>query len=176
MSLRIVLVRHGLSSFNVEHRIQGRDDLSSLTEEGVQQALAAGAALADLPFDAAYSSPLQRARATAGHLLNAQGRGLSSVVEDDLLEIDLEPWSGLLRRELRERFPSQEAVWRTAPHTLELRRSDGSTYAPLPELMVQAARFRALLLERHGMALEGGDQSVLVVAHNAILRCLMLTL
>ena len=31
MSLRILLVRHGLSSFNLEHRIQGRDDLSSLT-------------------------------------------------------------------------------------------------------------------------------------------------
>ncbi|MBM5828590.1 MAG: phosphoglycerate mutase family protein, partial [Cyanobacteria bacterium M_surface_7_m2_040] len=27
VSLRLVLVRHGLSSFNVEHRIQGRDDL-----------------------------------------------------------------------------------------------------------------------------------------------------
>jgi len=176
VSLRIVLVRHGLSSFNVEHRIQGRDDLSALTHEGVNQACAAGAALAAVPLDAAYSSPLQRARDTAAHLLSGHGQGLEPMLENDLLEIDLAPWSGLLRRELRERFPSQEAVWRTAPHTLELQRSDGSSYRPLPELMAQAARFRALLLERHGAALEGSDQSVLVVAHNAILRCLMLTL
>jgi len=42
VSLRIVLVRHGLSSFNLEHRIQGRDDLSALTGQGVEQALAIG--------------------------------------------------------------------------------------------------------------------------------------
>ena len=64
MSLRILLVRHGLSSFNLEHRIQGRDDLSALTEEGLQQAAATGAALAELRLDAAYSSPLRRARHT----------------------------------------------------------------------------------------------------------------
>ena len=176
VSLRLVLVRHGLSSFNVEHRIQGRDDLSSLTEIGVEQARAAGSVLADVTFEAAYSSPLQRARDTAAHLLAAQGQGLSAGFDDELLEIDLAPWSGLLRMELRERFPSQEAAWRTAPQTLVLERPDGSTYRPLPELMGQAARFRARLLERHGAALEGSDQSVLVVAHNAILRCLVLTL
>ena len=176
VSLRLVLVRHGLSSFNVEHRIQGRDDLSSLTEIGVEQARAAGSVLADVTFEAAYSSPLQRARDTAAHLLAAQGQGLSAGFDDELLEIDLAPWSGLLRMELRERFPSQEAAWRTAPQTLVLERLDGSTYRPLPELMGQAARFRARLLERHGAALEGSDQSVLVVAHNAILRCLVLTL
>lgn len=65
MSLRILLVRHGLSSFNLEHRIQGRDDLSTLTETGVQQALATGEALRGLAIDAAYSSPLRRAHDTA---------------------------------------------------------------------------------------------------------------
>ncbi|MEX1323573.1 MAG: histidine phosphatase family protein [Synechococcaceae cyanobacterium] len=176
MSLRLVLVRHGLSSFNVEHRIQGRDDLSSLTDVGVEQARATGTVLADVPFAAAYTSPLQRARDTASHLLASQGRGLSPSLDDDLLEIDLAPWSGLRRRELRERFPSQEAAWRTAPQTLELERPDGSSYRPLPELMEQAARFRSRLLERHRVALENTDQSVLVVAHNAILRCLVLSL
>ena len=75
MSLRILLVRHGLSSFNLEHRIQGRDDLSSLTDEGVKQALATGEALRDLPITAAYSSPLRRAKDTASALLAAQGGG-----------------------------------------------------------------------------------------------------
>jgi len=42
VSLRIVLVRHGLSSFNLEHRIQGRDDLSELTEAGADQARRSG--------------------------------------------------------------------------------------------------------------------------------------
>ena len=34
MTLRLIFVRHGLSSFNKEGRIQGRNDLSTLTKEG----------------------------------------------------------------------------------------------------------------------------------------------
>ena len=99
MSLRILLVRHGLSSFNLEHRIQGRDDLSSLTEAGVKQALATGEALRDLTLDAAYSSPLRRAHDTATTLLAAHGGGLEPQLDQDLLEVDLAPWSGMLSRD-----------------------------------------------------------------------------
>ena len=176
VSLRIVLVRHGLSSFNLEHRIQGRDDLSSLTEEGQRQATRCGEALADLRFEAAYSSPLQRARRTAELLQQARGDGQPLAFRDDLLEIDLAPWSGLLRQEVRERHPEQERTWSEAPHTLTLQRPDGSAYQPLPELMAQARRFLDALLERHRDHLAGPAASVLVVGHNAILRCVLLQL
>ena len=115
MSLRILLVRHGLSSFNIEHRIQGRDDLSSLTEEGVKQALATGEALRDLSIHAAYSSPLRRANDTATALLAAQGGGLEASLDDDLREVDLAPWSGLLSSEVQERFPEAYRVWKQQP-------------------------------------------------------------
>ncbi len=176
MPLRIVLVRHGLSSFNLERRIQGRDDLSSLTEEGVEQARQAGDALAGLPFAAVYSSPLRRARHTAEALLECQGKGLTALFDDDLLEIDLAPWTGLRVDELRDRDPQGERLWRQAPEQLELQRPDGSPYRPVPELMEQAGRFLSGLLERHATHLDPAAPSgtVLVVAHNAILRCLVL--
>ena len=177
--LRIVLVRHGLSSFNVEHRIQGRYDLSSLTASGQSQACATGAALRDLYLGAAYCSPLRRAADTALLLLAEQGQGLVAKQEEGLLEIDLAPWSGLLREELRERYPEQEQQWRQAPELLELQRPDGSPYLPLQELIDKARQFRHLLLERHAAALiddQAPPQTVLVVAHNAILRCLVLHL
>jgi phosphoserine phosphatase len=158
--LRIVLVRHGLSSFNVEHRIQGRDDLSSLTASGQSQACATGAALGDLNLAAAYCSPLRRAADTARLLLAEHGQGLVAEPTEGLLEIDLAPW-------------------RQAPELLELQRPDGSPYLPLQELMDQAQQFRHLLLERHAAALiddQAPPQTVLVVAHNAILRCLLLYL
>ncbi len=177
MPLRLVLVRHGLSSFNREHRIQGRDDLSTLTEDGAAQARAVGRSLAELSFDAAYSSPLRRAHDTASLILSEQRSAPPLERNDDLLEIDLTPWTGLLRSELRERFPEQERLWREAPHTLELSRADGSSYRPLPELMEQAGRFCAGLLQRHRDAVDGERQAtVLVVAHNGILRCLLLSL
>jgi len=171
LPLRIVLVRHGLSSFNLEHRIQGRDDLSNLTEAGQLQARRTGEALAELAFDVVYSSPLQRASATTAALLASHGTPLPPLYDDDLLEVDLAPWSGLLRSEVRALDPEQERRWREAPETMELRRADGSRYRPVPELLEQAGRFADRLLARHG-----DEGTVLVVAHNAILRCLVLHL
>ena len=175
VSLRILLVRHGLSSFNLEHRIQGRDDLSSLTEEGVKQALATGEALRDLAINAAYSSPLRRAHDTATALLAAHGGSLEPTLDDDLREVDLAPWSGLLSSEVQERYPEAYRVWKQHPEQLQLERADGSRYAPIPELMEQARRFADRLLECHHPA-SVEPQTVLVVGHNAILRCLLLTL
>ena len=168
--LRLLLVRHGLSSFNLEHRVQGRDDLSCLTEQGQRQAHATGAALQDLPIQAAYSSPLRRAHQTAAILLAAQGGSMTAQLDDDLLEVDLEPWSGLLSSEVRERFPDQHHQWRHAPEQLELSRAGGGRYRPIVELMAQASTFLDRLLARHS------TDTVLVLAHNAILRCLVLNL
>jgi probable phosphoglycerate mutase len=175
--LRIVLVRHGLSSFNLEERIQGRDDLSRLSDDGVEQARRVGEALAPLALAAVYCSPLQRARETTNQVLAVHGAVCEPQLSDDLLEIDLAPWSGLRRQDIRERFPDQERLWRLSPDTLELDHPDGHRYLPLVELMEQARRFSDDLISRHAAELVATTTStVLVVAHNAILRCLILQL
>ena len=73
VSLRLLLVRHGLSSFNKERRIQGRDDLSNLTDEGHDQARSLGRSLKEVSIDAVYSSPLKRAASTTASLLEGRG-------------------------------------------------------------------------------------------------------
>ena len=174
MPLRLLLVRHGLSSFNKERRIQGRDDLSNLSEEGHEQARALGRSLQDVSIQAVYSSPLQRAAATTASLLETQGGHTPDPVFDDgLLEVDLEPWSGQTIDELMQGSTEAYKIWKQRPMELELQRRDGSSYKPLPELMEQARGFISTLLERHPAT---GNDTVLVVAHNAILRCLMLVL
>ena len=175
VSLRLLLVRHGLSSFNLEQRIQGRDDLSDLSEEGHRQARAAGGALRGLAIDQVYASPLRRAKDTALELLAAHGAGLVPQFDDDLLEVDLAPWCGLRVPDLKERFQAEYQLWATQPESLLLQRPDGSSYAPIGELMDQAGRFKDMLLRKHPPGAAGG-QTVLVVAHNAILRCLLLSL
>ena len=65
MTIRLVLVRHGLSTFNAKGLIQGRTDDSLLTDEGYEQAFKAGEALSNINFDKIYSSPLIRAAETA---------------------------------------------------------------------------------------------------------------
>ena len=131
VSLRLLLVRHGLSSFNVERRIQGRNDLSTLTATGEDQARRMGMALADVPIDAAYSSPLQRAASTTSGILSVRQDGLTPVLDDGLLEIDLEPWSGLTADERAIKDPEGYATWRQRPEALELTRADGTRYLPV---------------------------------------------
>ena len=171
--LRLLLVRHGLSSFNVERRIQGRDDLSTLTASGQAQARRLGQALTDVPIKAVYSSPLKRAASTAAGILETRDDGLEPTFDDGLLEIDLEPWSGLTAAERSERFPDEFATWKKTPETLELIRKDGSRYRPYEELLQQARHFLNELLSRHPA---NSEDTVLLVGHNAILRCLIVTL
>ena len=171
--LRILLVRHGLSSFNRERRIQGRNDLSTLTSEGQEQARQTGKALIGVPINAVYSSPLKRAAATTAELLTSKGGELTPCFDNALLEIDLTPWSGLCRDEVKRLFPDAYRTWQQQPQALVMEREDGSPYKPIGELMEQARGFLRELLQRHPLE---NDETVLVVSHNAILRCLILVL
>lgn len=63
MTATLVLLRHGQSVWNAENRFTGWVDVP-LTERGWLEAEAAGRALADLSFEAAYTSHLQRAICT----------------------------------------------------------------------------------------------------------------
>ena len=89
MTLRLLLIRHGLSSYNRENRIQGRNDLSKLTPEGISQASKIGESLKGLPIHAIYTSPLKRASDTASELLRVHSASKSLIIENDLLELSL---------------------------------------------------------------------------------------
>jgi probable phosphoglycerate mutase len=171
VATRILLVRHGLSSFNLEGRIQGRENDSELSAAGEIQARQLGEALRELPLSAAWCSPLQRAQRTAELLLQSQGCDLTPTPSEGLLEIDLSPWAGLKRSELSQQFPQEERLWRESPAEFQLSRADGSTYYPVRELHAQAQGFWRDLQLLHPPE---QDHNVLVVAHNGILRCLLL--
>lgn len=173
MTLRLLLVRHGLSTFNTEGRIQGRNDLSTLTDEGRAQAVKAGKTLASLTINAIYSSPLKRAAETTQILIEQSPHKVNPIYTNDLLEIDLGSWSGLTKEEVKERFPEAVATWRQKPRDLTIKRKDGSSFKPVEELLKQANIFLEKLFNNH---ISDSDQTILIVAHNAILRCILLKL
>jgi broad specificity phosphatase PhoE len=61
----LVLLRHGQSTWNQLHLIQGQNDEAVLNQKGQEQARLAAAALADHHFDAIISSDLARTLETA---------------------------------------------------------------------------------------------------------------
>ena len=173
MTIRLLLVRHGLSSFNKDSRIQGRNDLSILSEEGRQQAIKTGQALAALSIDAVYSSPLKRAAETTKTILSQFKKDLAPIYTNNLLEVDLEPWSGLTKEEVKESFPVECLSWQKDPKDLTLQRKDGTFYKPIEELLSQANIFLKSLFQKHSLE---ENQTILIVGHNAILRSILLRL
>ena len=172
MTLRLIFVRHGLSSFNKEGRIQGRNDLSKLTKEGQLQAEAAGKTISSIPIDAIYSSPLQRASETTKIIIEQHQRDLQAIYTDELLEVDLGPWSGLTKNEIKNDFPQELSVWQKEPKELTINKDDGTRFQPIKELLYQAEHFLKYLFNTYS----GSNKTILIVAHNAILRCLILKL
>lgn len=78
---KLVLIRHGESTWNLENRFTGWTDVD-LTELGVAQAKQAGLMLKDqgYEFDLTYTSVLKRATHTLWHCLDAMDRTWLPVV------------------------------------------------------------------------------------------------
>jgi probable phosphoglycerate mutase len=152
---RLLLVRHGQSTWNADGRWQGKAD-PPLSELGVRQAEAVAAALAPASpagyeIGALWTSPLARARGTAeivGGLI-----GLDAVVDARLEERDAGEWTGLTRVEIEDAWPGYLADHRRPPG-----------FEPDQTLVVRAL---AALDE-----IETGSRSetVLVITHAGVIR------
>lgn len=151
---RIILWRHGRTSYNLEGRFQGQIDIP-LDEVGVQQADAAATHLAMLEPSAIISSDLSRARQTAEAL--AKRVDLDVEVDPGLREIDAGAWEGLTRPQIEEGWPEDYHAWRRGDF-----------------IAVGGGETRPLLAERVSAAIakqaERLDGTIVIVSHGAALR------
>jgi 2,3-bisphosphoglycerate-dependent phosphoglycerate mutase len=123
---KLVLVRHGESTWNLENRFTGWTDVD-LTPTGVEQAKTAGQLLkADgYEFDLAYTSVLKRATRTLWHCLDEMDRTWLPVVHSwRLNERHYGALQGLNKTDMAKQYgDAQVLVWRrsydTPPPALE---------------------------------------------------------
>jgi broad specificity phosphatase PhoE len=109
---RLILVRHGQSTFNAEGRLQGQLD-PGLSERGRQEALALAPLLGRVRADRVASSDLARARETAELL----GFG-AATFDERWRELDLGDWSGRLAADVRAEVGDDAyAEWRAGRST-----------------------------------------------------------
>ncbi|MGL4884249.1 MAG: histidine phosphatase family protein, partial [Waterburya sp.] len=169
MSTRVIIVRHGQSTYNAQKRIQGRCDESVLTEKGLVDAQTVAQALSEIQIDAFYCSPLQRAKRTAEVIHASLANPPSLQPTDKLLEIDLPLWEKLQKQEVRSNFANEYRQWHTNPQEFKMILEDGKEHYPVLDLYQQAQDFwRATIPQHQG-------QTILIVAHNGINRCLIMT-
>ena len=169
---RIILVRHGKSTYNQERRIQGRLDKSVLTEAGRAGAKQVGDILGSIDFDAAYTSPLQRAKETAEIILSRLTNPPELQPTDKLMEIDLPLWEGMLRQEAIDQFPKAYQQWQQHPDkfSMKIPSPEGEIeHFPVLAVFASARKFWEELLSRHTSG------TILVVGHNGINRALIAT-
>lgn len=90
--MKIYLIRHGETDWNLEGRLQGREDIP-LNEKGREQAAFSGRALRDSNIRLVLTSPLSRARETAEII--AEIIGVNHVfIEEGIIERDFGSLSG----------------------------------------------------------------------------------
>jgi 2,3-bisphosphoglycerate-dependent phosphoglycerate mutase len=123
---KLVLIRHGESTWNLENRFTGWTDVD-LTETGIEQAKNAGKLLKSegYDFDLAYTSVLKRATRTLWHTLDEMDRTWLPVVHSwRLNERHYGGLQGLNKAETAKKFGDEQVlVWRrsydTPPPPLE---------------------------------------------------------
>jgi len=147
---RVLLVRHGQSTWNADARWQGQAD-PPLSPLGEQQALDAARHVDGV--DALWSSDLRLARRTAE--LMGECLGLAVHVDARVRERHAGEWQGCTRDEIEERWPGYLAAGRRPPG-----------FEPDEALLERALAALTALRRDHE-----GD-SVLVVTHGGIVRTL----
>jgi len=155
---RIIAIRHGETAWNVDTRIQGHLDIP-LNDTGLWQARRVGAALADEPVAAIYTSDLQRARATAQAVADTTGAPLT--LETGLRERGFGHFEGRTFGEIEAELPDEARRWRQ-------REPD---YAPAGGESLTTLRTRIAHTVHRLAARHTGEQMVLV-AHGGVLDAL----
>src|SRR6266516_6449171 len=139
MKQTLLLIRHGQTSWNVEHRLPGQTPGVELNEAGRQQAARLTDALTVIPISAIISSPLERAQETARII--AQPRKLEIQFEPDLMDIELGHWTGQSYDELSK----NDAAWKAFVKDPTIGPDDVETFPQVQERAVSAVeRWRKL--------------------------------
>jgi probable phosphoglycerate mutase len=156
---RLILLRHGETSWNVEGRYQGQLD-SPLTPVGLAQAQSLARRLAGEKFAALYSSDLGRARQTAACIAEASGHEVRA--DARLRERHLGIFQNLLKADLKQKFSEEYRLFKSA----------GPDYViPQGESARQAAERGNACLEE--LARRHLGETIIVVAHGGTISSLL---
>lgn len=172
MSNFLVLLRHGLSEWNLQNRFTGFKDVE-LTEQGRQEAAEAGTKIkaAGIKFDRVFTSTLKRANNTARLALDSAGQGDligTMVAHDDLRERDYGDLTGLDKDETRAKYGEDQVhIWR---RSYDVRPPGGECLQDVVENRVRP------YYDTEIKDLVVGGKNVLVAAHGNSLRALLIIL
>jgi len=113
MGVKLFLIRHGQTSWNVEGRYQGSCDIE-LNNTGIQQAELASEYFSRVKFSNIYSSPLKRTMETANIINGRSEEGIET--SDNLKEVDFGKWEGLKFDQINKDYNEDYQKWMEDPY------------------------------------------------------------
>ncbi|HNB47344.1 MAG TPA: histidine phosphatase family protein [Burkholderiaceae bacterium] len=155
---RILAIRHGETTWNVDSRIQGQLDIG-LNDLGRRQAQRAAQQLADEALDAIYSSDLQRAHDTAQAL--AQHSGVALRADAGLRERRFGVFEGRTFAEIDAEWPELALRWK---------RREPDFGAPGGETLAEF--YARCVATATRLAAAHAGQTIALVTHGGVLDCL----
>ncbi|MFN2143580.1 MAG: alpha-ribazole phosphatase [Candidatus Promineifilaceae bacterium] len=156
--MKLILVRHGETDWNMERRYQGQLDVP-LNERGRWQAGRAAQVLAGQPVDYLISSDLRRALDTAEAIGSVCGRKVTA--DSRLRELSYGKWEGLTVTKIKERYDGAYRRWRTDP----------ANHPPEGGEVLAAAARRVEQVWQEIKQVEA--ETVVLVSHGGTLRILL---
>ncbi len=160
--MRIYLIRHGETRGNREGYFRGRADFP-LNENGVSQAKALGNGLKGKKIELILSSPLSRSLKTAEII--AKKIGAEVVIENGFNNINLGPWQGRKKEDIKREYPTEFQTWVSYPEKLRL---DGAEN--VLEVKERSVKTLKILLKRFP---QEGIETFAIVTHRAVLKPLI---
>lgn len=114
--MRLYLVRHGQTPWNVLKKWQGTQDIN-LNETGIAQAIILAKKLTEYEIDIIYSSPLSRAKTTSEIIQKKINKDLK--INKGLEEINFGSWENNTLEELENKYKDSFLEWDLchAPHS-----------------------------------------------------------
>ncbi len=162
--MRLYIIRHGETQWNHVHRLQGWSN-TELNENGRELARKTAEGMRGIPFDAAFTSPLQRARETAALVLN--GRDIPLTVDERLREICFGENEGMP-------WKAQEGERGNIPAIYNFfRRPQRYVPAPGGETLEQLAARTADFMRDICGRKELEEKTILISTHGAAMRALL---
>lgn len=158
----IYLMRHGETDWNKNSRFQGRADIP-LNEFGRELAQITSEGLKDIPFDAAFASPLNRAFETAKIVL--RDRNIPLTIDERLIEVSFGVREGCNYVQACEDI--SDPIHDFMKHPSHYIAPEGAE--SFNEIYKRSAEFMELVLK----PLEKKYKTILIVAHGALNRSII---
>jgi alpha-ribazole phosphatase len=162
--MKLLLVRHGETDWNLNRRYQSYSDIP-LNQNGIQQAQSLAKRLSKEQIDSIHSSDIPRATETARYIASEYEPILTIQYDPRWRELSFGKWEGLNHVELRAKWQTEANAWYEDP--VNISPSNGETLLQLAE------RVRSVLDE---LKIKHKDETALIVTHGGTIQVLLCTL